>query len=405
MDTNILLRIYQTYSLEKISALSKQSLAAQYAQNEQLVQLNKELAANNAIANKILRNQIQELERQEKGRFYKNLIFNLKLATDKIENQPINNFRLFISSLFLKPIEAYAKESITNLEEIKDKEYAQQILDRVKSISLSNQNYQGEYNKSAWSSYFSAKEAYENYQDLAAINNKKKEIEKIKEVIAKKTKDDIELTKFNKKFGVGCFIISLLFLLYIAGALIYAYYINDPDASGGIPVVVVAILFFMIAYALMKQSGEKQMNERIKKEDEGDEQRISHLQVEIEELEAKNKEAENQFNSISSIITAECNDWETQTNEIIELLPHDKKDGGKFDPKLEEAAHIVVSKQDGSTSLVQRKLSIGYNRAERIMNQLELVGVVGEANGSKSRNVLIPDMETLTILLLKWGMK
>ena len=42
MDTNTLLRIYQTYSLEKISALSKQSLAAQYAQNEQLVQLNKE---------------------------------------------------------------------------------------------------------------------------------------------------------------------------------------------------------------------------------------------------------------------------------------------------------------------------------------------------------------------------
>lgn len=63
MDTNTLLRIYQTYSLEKISALSKQSLAAQYAQNEQLVQLNKELAANNAVANKILKNQIQEIER------------------------------------------------------------------------------------------------------------------------------------------------------------------------------------------------------------------------------------------------------------------------------------------------------------------------------------------------------
>ena len=56
MDTNTLLRIYQTYSLEKISALSKQSLAAQYAQNEQLVQHNKELSANNAIVNKILRN-------------------------------------------------------------------------------------------------------------------------------------------------------------------------------------------------------------------------------------------------------------------------------------------------------------------------------------------------------------
>ena len=402
MDTNTLLRIYQTYSLEKISALSKQSLAAQYAQNEQLVQLNKELAANNAVANKILKNQIQEIERQEKGRFYKNMIFNLKLATDKIENQPLINFRLFLSSLFLKPIEAYAKESITNLEEIKDKEYAQQIIDRVKSISSSNQSYQEEYDKSAWSSYFSAKEAYENYQDLAAINNKKKEIEKIKEEVAKKTKDDIELTKFNKKFSVGCFTFSLLFLLYIVGALIYAYYINDPDVSGGIPIVVVAILFFLLACALMKKSGEKQMKECTQKENKELEQRITHLQVEIEEILAKNKEAENQFNSISSIITAECNDWETHTNEIIELLPHDKKDGGKLDPKLEEAAHIVVNKQDGSTSLVQRKLAIGYNRAERIMNQLELVGVVGATKGTKSRDVLISDEETLEILLSKW---
>jgi len=401
MDTNTLLRIYQTYSLEKISALSKRSLAAQYAQNEQLVQLNKELAANNAIANKILRNQIQELERQEKGRFYKNLVFNLKLATDKIKKQSCNNFKLFLSSLFLKPIEAYAKESIVNLEEIKDKEYAQEVIDCVKSISQSNQSYLEEYNKSAWSSYFPAKEAYENYQGIVAINNKKKEIEKIKEIIAKKTKDDIELTKFNKKFSVGCFVFSLLFLLYIVGALIYAYYINDPDASGGIPVVVVAILFFMLACALMKKSGEKHVKERIKKDDKEDEQRITCLQVEIKEIIAKNKKAENQFNSISSIITAECNDWETLTNEIIELLPHDKADGGKFDPKLEDAARIIVREQSGSTSLVQRKLAIGYNRAERIMNQLELVGVVGEVNGSKPRDVLVPDLETLTVILSK----
>lgn len=186
------------------------------------------------------------------------------------------------------------------------------------------------------------------------------------------------------------------------GALIYAYYINDPDASGGIPIVVVAILFFLLACALVKKSGEKQMKEGTQKENKELEQRITHLQVEIEEILAKNKEAENQFNSISSIITAECNDWETQTNEIIELLPHDKKDGGKLDPKLEEAAHIVVNKQDGSTSLVQRKLAIGYNRAERIMNQLELVGVVGATKGTKSRDVLISDEETLEILLSKW---
>jgi hypothetical protein len=403
MDTNTLLRIYQTYSLEKISALSKQSLAAQYAQNEQLVQLNKELAANNAIANKILRNQIQELERQERGRFYKNLIFNLKLATDRIENQTINNFRLFLSSLFLKPIEAYAKESITNLEEIKDKEYAQQIIDRVKSISLSNQNYQEEYDKSAWSSYVTVKEKFEDNQNLITIGTIKKELAGLDEKSEKKKKEALERLKYERNMPNSCFGCSAGFLALLLIATIGMYFDKEYNASDEIPlIIIVAIVTLLTGIWKIKAKPE---DVKLKIEDNEVNPRKEQLLHEIEELEAKNKEAEKQFNSISSIITAECNDWETLTNEIIELLPHDNKEKGEFDPKLEEAAHIVVSKQDGSTSLVQRKLAIGYNRAERIMNQLELVGVVSEANGLKSRNVLIPDIETLAILLSKWGMK
>lgn len=403
MDTNTLLRIYQTYSLEKISALSKQSLAAQYAQNEQLVQLNKELAANNAIANKILRNQIQELERQERGRFYKNLIFNLKLATDRIENQTINNFRLFLSSLFLKPIEAYAKESITNLEEIKDKEYAQQIIDRVKSISLSNQNYQEEYDKSAWSSYVTVKEKFEDNQNLITIGTIKKELAGLDEKSEKKKKETLERLKYERNMPNSCFGCSAGFLVLLLVATIGMYFDKEYNASDEIPlIIIVAIVTLLTGIWKIKAKPE---DVKLKIEDNEVNPRKEQLLHEIEELEAKNKEAEKQFNSISSIITAECNDWETLTNEIIELLPHDNKEKGEFDPKLEEAAHIVVSKQDGSTSLVQRKLAIGYNRAERIMNQLELVGVVSEANGLKSRNVLIPDIETLAILLSKWGMK
>ena len=181
------------------------------------------------------------------------------------------------------------------------------------------------------------------------------------------------------------------------------YFDKEYNASDEIPlIIIVAIVTLLTGIWKIKAKPE---DVKLKIEDNEVNPRKEQLLHEIEELEAKNKEAEKQFNSISSIITAECNDWETLTNEIIELLPHDNKEKGEFDPKLEEAAHIVVSKQDGSTSLVQRKLAIGYNRAERIMNQLELVGVVSEANGLKSRNVLIPDIETLAILLSKWGMK
>lgn len=66
-------------------------------------------------------------------------------------------------------------------------------------------------------------------------------------------------------------------------------------------------------------------------------------------------------------------------------------DLSKRDPMFEEAARIVVANQSGSTSLIQRRFSIGYNRAGRIIDQLEAAGVVGRFEGSKARQVLIPD--------------
>ncbi len=69
------------------------------------------------------------------------------------------------------------------------------------------------------------------------------------------------------------------------------------------------------------------------------------------------------------------------------------------DPFFDEAARVVVQNQQGSTSLIQRKLSIGYNRAGRIIDQLEAAGIVGPFEGSKARQVLIPDEYTLEQLL------
>jgi S-DNA-T family DNA segregation ATPase FtsK/SpoIIIE len=66
---------------------------------------------------------------------------------------------------------------------------------------------------------------------------------------------------------------------------------------------------------------------------------------------------------------------------------------------FDEVAKLVVSTQQGSTSLIQRKFSIGYNRAGRLMDQLEKVGVVGSQQGSKPREVLIQDLLTLEGLL------
>jgi S-DNA-T family DNA segregation ATPase FtsK/SpoIIIE len=73
------------------------------------------------------------------------------------------------------------------------------------------------------------------------------------------------------------------------------------------------------------------------------------------------------------------------------------------DSSFGDAARLVVAHQQGSTSLIQRKLSLGYNRAGRIMDQLEAAGIVGAFEGSKARKVLIADHEELERILKGLG--
>ena len=74
-------------------------------------------------------------------------------------------------------------------------------------------------------------------------------------------------------------------------------------------------------------------------------------------------------------------------------------DTNNFDPFFEEAAYAIVTTQVGSTSMIQRRFSIGYNRARRLMDQLEMAGIIGPAEGSKPREVLIQDKNTLQMML------
>jgi S-DNA-T family DNA segregation ATPase FtsK/SpoIIIE len=79
------------------------------------------------------------------------------------------------------------------------------------------------------------------------------------------------------------------------------------------------------------------------------------------------------------------------------------EDLSNLDSLFAEASKLIVSTQQGSTSLIQRKFAIGYNRAGRLMDQLEKAGVVGQAHGSKPREVLIQDENTLISLLNTLG--
>jgi S-DNA-T family DNA segregation ATPase FtsK/SpoIIIE len=84
----------------------------------------------------------------------------------------------------------------------------------------------------------------------------------------------------------------------------------------------------------------------------------------------------------------------TETNTSRETM-------GRMDEKFEEIARWVVESQEGSTSAIQRRFEIGYNRAGRITDQLEKAGIVGKSNGPKPREVLIYDVAVLDRLLLE----
>ncbi|MCX7835358.1 MAG: DNA translocase FtsK [bacterium] len=82
----------------------------------------------------------------------------------------------------------------------------------------------------------------------------------------------------------------------------------------------------------------------------------------------------------------------------------DMESNSEFDTLFVEAARMLVRQQQGSIALIQRRFKVGHSRAGRILDQLERNGIVGPFEGSKSREVLIKDMETLEELLSKLGL-
>ncbi|NBU47787.1 MAG: DNA translocase FtsK, partial [Flavobacteriales bacterium] len=92
-----------------------------------------------------------------------------------------------------------------------------------------------------------------------------------------------------------------------------------------------------------------------------------------------------------------------------EYIPEGGEGGADFDmneidPMFVESARIVVINQQGSASLLQRKLKLGYNRAGRIVDQLEGMGIIGSFQGSKAREVMYSDIESLDELLRTKGL-
>jgi S-DNA-T family DNA segregation ATPase FtsK/SpoIIIE len=119
--------------------------------------------------------------------------------------------------------------------------------------------------------------------------------------------------------------------------------------------------------------------------------RVQCAFVDTPEVEAIAKYISQQPSYPSAYLLPECHDEGAGESDNIDLKNRDEF--------FDEAARIVVMNQTGSTSAIQRKFSIGYNRAGRIMDQLEAAGIVGQNEGSKARQVLLQDEYALEQLL------
>lgn len=426
MKTDTLLNLYQSYTLTKVSELNKQSLIALYAQNEQLGKLNEELARANRTSEQILRNQIKEIEQKEKRRFFKNMTFNLSQALDLLENEENANFRIFASRLFLSPIRDMAKDAVHELEEIADKEYAQNIVKRTNALNDSDRSLAPSYNITPWANFLSVKSQIEK-----ELKTKKKEISQISDQLSKdkefinnrykekeketKRKEGFEKStnKENVKGCSGCFItITILLALFTIGT----YYTQDYDLTkGGIVLLVLSTLTYLSPVIVKYLKRFNPPSENLKKakslidnekkdeddsKDEDLEDEIESLSDELANLQQEETRLTTQYNDLIQEITADCPKWENKLSEIADYIPHEeKKTIGNKDPLLTEAAKLIVNRKDASTALIQRKLAIGYNRAGRIMDQLEILGIVGPANGSKARKLLCESEEELSELI------
>lgn len=390
MNTDRALRAYQAYSLTKISELNKQTLIAQYAQCEQLNQLNKEMATANATSNKILQNQINELKRQEKVRYYKNLAFNLKQILTKIEGQANENFKRFLGGLFLGPIDLFAKDCSQNLEDIQDKEYASSISAQsnslLRSLNLSSPDFQA----SVWNKYLIA----QNKLDSIDSESVEKELAMLKTNGSGVT--DMQ-TVGHGVWRLVFYAFSGLAGLILIGSIGASFSEGNKFTDFIVLDLLIAGIWWLIFRKYRKVNGsyKQKLNDHTTL--------IKTKEAQTERLHTEIKEANAELEAAEGSLYVELPSWHEELESIITLLPSSKSEINiKLDSLFKEAASLAISRGFITASLIQMKLGVGFSRAGKILEQLEMTKIIGPQDKKGQRDVLCHDMAAVEAIIKKY---
>lgn len=368
-----ILQIHQSFTQEKISALNKELLKAQYAQSEQLKDIEKQLEKSNSLNRRMIELQKQEIQERETQKFYKHLSFQINEMITFISNQKENNIKCFLLKTFSPFVKASLNSTIEILTEINDKSYCRDLVNKFSEIEEAAYSINSDYENTLFNKIIEYEKDYEKQKEentykIIQLQNKKIEPnlqeQKIKKVASKKTLIVLSIIT----------IISILFP----------------------PLFLILLSITLVMYFKQKKWRQNYRNQLAIRNQIRDSKKYTKETI-AEEIEILEKQLEkHEYIDSKQKLINQFPDWETIFEQTESFIPKLKQSGQKkYDSLLEEAAKLILKNNQGSTSLIQRKLSLGYNRAGKIMEQLEELKIVGGFNGSQPRQILISSEEQL----------
>lgn len=390
MNIRNILTLYRIVSITEINESNKRILVQQHLHSKKMDEMNENLRYGNRLQGQILDNQINEIKHTEILKYYKNLAYSMKDVLKTIEKQSNPNFKKFLIDLFGNAISLNLISAKKNLEEISDKSFCDEILDLEESTLLSATDNAPDYKKSSF----------------YALLHQEKEQERLKEIAVKKKEQytqqlAVEQEKVKEKESKigGLFILGGLTGFFFIATILAIFDSAFDAVPGGLIMTIGCGIPFYIKYKKeFKDKGKSLFDnsQSDRKESDSLKEEYEHAELEANKCDLSNE--------IAAIEDEVCN-WENVITTIHGMFPEPCEEKQEVcdlrhrDPFFEEAARLVVGAGQGSTSMLQRKFSIGYNRSTQLMNQLEVAGIVGPQIGNDKREVYINDLDTLEMIL------
>ena len=410
------LNIDQSLRLRGISKLSEAQLKLTLANNIELQQLRNQLSSDinsvnnllyqqnreqqrtNLLQEQILGNQIKEIEHKEIQTFNKQRIFQCREYLNDFEKLTDLEVKSHFKTIFLPHIEQAINESKKKIEEISDKEFCLQLQNKILEIE-NDKRIDNLNNPILQNLYEISNKIQLQKETINMLLSKEIDLDVKKKNYQKLRDNEYKIKQVKKLNSRNSVILRRIFIFVFSAATIQNLSASIRDYLGFL-----ICLIITLSFEIKHQINRKKYNYKNSKEDnsiilerelideiaeiknklETSQNNLGELKMQYEETRQQLFETHPEFRIIDYTIqeiSIKYVDEKGFENKDFDMIDRDAL--------FEDAAKLIVQSQSGSTSLLQRRMKLGYNRAGRLMDQLEAAGVVGPNQGSKVRDVLV----------------